>query len=143
MCLAQGPQRSDAGEARTRGPSVSSQALYNWATALPSVWNHLSRLEANIPLFRGLDNKDKIQHNIVNIFLSIFLTFTLGAQKNRLTETVLRVHARFLSGSKRYIYFFENKSADICKDSDWVRAVTYLRIRHCSEVKNIEFDKKV
>ena len=31
MCLAQGPQRSDAGEARTRGPSVSSQALYHWA----------------------------------------------------------------------------------------------------------------
>ena len=35
MCLAQGPQRSDASEARTRGPSVSSQALYHWATALP------------------------------------------------------------------------------------------------------------
>ena len=35
MCLAQGPQRSDAGEARTRGPSVSSQALYHWVTALP------------------------------------------------------------------------------------------------------------
>ena len=34
MCLAQGPQRSDAGEARTRDPSVSSQALYHWATAL-------------------------------------------------------------------------------------------------------------
>ena len=29
MCLAQGPQRSDAGEARTRGLSVSSQALYH------------------------------------------------------------------------------------------------------------------
>ena len=27
MCLAQGPQRSDAGEARTRSPSFSSQAL--------------------------------------------------------------------------------------------------------------------
>ena len=27
-----------------------------------------SRLEANIPLLRGLDDKDKIQHNIVNIF---------------------------------------------------------------------------
>ena len=27
MCLAQGPQRSDAGEARTQGTSVSSQAL--------------------------------------------------------------------------------------------------------------------
>ena len=36
MCLAQGPQRSDAGEARTHGPSVLSQALYHWATALPS-----------------------------------------------------------------------------------------------------------
>ena len=29
MCLAQGPQRSDTGEARTGGPSVSSQALYH------------------------------------------------------------------------------------------------------------------
>ena len=35
-CLAQGPQRNDAGEARTRGPSVSSEGLYHWATALPS-----------------------------------------------------------------------------------------------------------
>ena len=34
MCLAQGPQSSDAGEARTRGPSVSSQALYHWATLI-------------------------------------------------------------------------------------------------------------
>ena len=32
MCLAQGPQRSEAGEARIRGPSVSSQALYHRAT---------------------------------------------------------------------------------------------------------------
>ena len=35
MCLAQGSQRSDTDEARTCGPSVSSQALYHWATALP------------------------------------------------------------------------------------------------------------
>ena len=35
MCLAQGPQGSDAGKARTCGPSVSSQALYLWATAVP------------------------------------------------------------------------------------------------------------
>ena len=34
MYLAQGSQRSDAGEARTSGLSVSSQALYHWATAL-------------------------------------------------------------------------------------------------------------
>ena len=37
MCLAQGPQRSDAGEARTRDPSVLSQALYHWATGLPLI----------------------------------------------------------------------------------------------------------
>ena len=36
MYLAQGPQRSDADKARTCGPSVSSQALYHWATALPT-----------------------------------------------------------------------------------------------------------
>ena len=48
MCLAQGPQRSDAGEARTRGPSVSSQALYHWATALPI--NLLTVSETNITL---------------------------------------------------------------------------------------------
>ena len=35
MCLDQGPQRNDAGEARTRGPSVSSQAIYHCATELP------------------------------------------------------------------------------------------------------------
>ena len=35
MCLAQEPKCSDAGEAWTRGLSVSSQALYHWATALP------------------------------------------------------------------------------------------------------------
>ena len=32
--FAQGPQRSDAGEAQTRGPSVLSQALYNCALFL-------------------------------------------------------------------------------------------------------------
>ena len=37
MCLTQGPQRSDAGEAQTRDLSVSSQALYHWATALPDL----------------------------------------------------------------------------------------------------------
>ena len=42
MCLAQGPQRSDASEALTHGPSVSSQALYHWATAL--LIAHMRRL---------------------------------------------------------------------------------------------------
>ena len=35
MRLDKGPQCNDAGEARTRSLSVSSQALYHWATALP------------------------------------------------------------------------------------------------------------
>ena len=35
MCLAQGPQRSDAGEAWTGDPSVLFQALYHWATGPP------------------------------------------------------------------------------------------------------------
>ena len=34
MCLAQRPQRSDAGEAQPCSPSVSSQALYHCATAI-------------------------------------------------------------------------------------------------------------
>ena len=34
MYLAQKLQRSEAGEARTRGLSVSSQALYHWATLI-------------------------------------------------------------------------------------------------------------
>ena len=37
MCLTQGPQGSDACEARTQGLSISSQTLYHWATALPNV----------------------------------------------------------------------------------------------------------
>ena len=37
MCLAQRPQRSDPGEARTQSPSVLSQALYHWAKM--SKWN--------------------------------------------------------------------------------------------------------
>ena len=42
MCLAQGPQRSDAGEAQTRGPSVSSPALYH--EPLRSQDHHVNKL---------------------------------------------------------------------------------------------------
>ena len=45
MCLTQRPQRIDASEARTRGPSVSSQALYHWTTAPPNQdWSRIERL---------------------------------------------------------------------------------------------------
>ena len=44
MCLTQRPQRSDACEARTRSPSVSSQAHYHWTTALPNQdWSRIER----------------------------------------------------------------------------------------------------
>ena len=41
MCLAQGPQRSDAGE-------VSSQALYHWATALPGSFLMFQGIQTSI-----------------------------------------------------------------------------------------------
>ena len=43
MWLAQEPQRSDAGEARTRSLSVSSQVLYHWVTALPPYENEMKQ----------------------------------------------------------------------------------------------------
>ena len=51
MCFAQGPQRSDAGEARTRGSSVSSQALNQRATTLhytSNITNDLGEGEMNM-----------------------------------------------------------------------------------------------
>ena len=64
MCLAQGPQRSDAGEARTRYPSVSSQALYHWATALPLYTNRVLnvRKKGNIR-----NRSNQVPHQTQNI----------------------------------------------------------------------------
>ena len=57
MCLGQGPQQSDAGEAWTRGPSVSSQALYHWATALPPIIVALFGLDSRKKLSLGFATK--------------------------------------------------------------------------------------
>ena len=58
MCLAQGPQHSDTGEARARGPSVSSQAHYHWATALPAcgVRKHLDSVDHDYTICPGLSD---------------------------------------------------------------------------------------
>ena len=56
MCLAQGPQRSDAVEAWTRGLSVSSQALYHWTTALPKI---------EIGLVQFIETRKYIRHKWV------------------------------------------------------------------------------
>ena len=63
MCLAQGPQHRDAGEARTRGPSVSSQALYHWATELPLDAKCDSHLETMSYILCFLSLNDNFEAN--------------------------------------------------------------------------------
>ena len=60
MCLPQGPQCSDAGEARTRGPSVSSQVLYHWSTVLLPTALYLL-YTSNICCGQGSRNTSKIR----------------------------------------------------------------------------------
>ena len=69
MRLAQGPQRSDAGEARTRGPSVSSQALYHWATALPATKKKFSVLGGVRIVALSVSSREQTQLNQVSCFL--------------------------------------------------------------------------
>ena len=59
MCLAQGPQCSDPGEARTRSPSVSCQALYNLATAL----SRFCKCKICHFIWQMLTLKSQITHN--------------------------------------------------------------------------------
>ena len=50
MCLAQGPQGSDTGEAQTCDLLVSSQALYHWDTALPDTLMRANNKETSLHL---------------------------------------------------------------------------------------------
>ena len=57
MCLAQGPQRSDADQARTRGPSVSSQALY-YSLSIEYICKLVTDLKAIFsPTFYSVHNR--------------------------------------------------------------------------------------
>ena len=76
MCLAQGPQRSDAGAARTRGPSVSSQALYRWATALPKV---------------HIDRQTDGRTEAITISPSLFFKKSMGIHKNSVAVGIVYV----------------------------------------------------
>ena len=76
MCLAQGPQRSDAGEAQTRGPSVSSQALYHWATALPvgdGIWQKFKLIRAFIVILVTCKNDEDSSKTESTRVLTTFL----------------------------------------------------------------------
>ena len=62
MCLAQGPQRSDASEAQTSGTSVSSEALYHWVTALPSdeIWPKLKLIHTLMYVLATYKNEEDL-----------------------------------------------------------------------------------
>ena len=67
MCLAQGTQRCDASEAQTRGPSVSSQALYHCATALPANEDMISSGLEVIKLFPSSTMLNKKFIMLINV----------------------------------------------------------------------------
>ena len=64
-------QRSEAGEARTRGPSVSSQALYHWAIALPKQPSH------SVYSYQRTVYSVLILHLLKPIFFIFFIHFKL------------------------------------------------------------------
>ena len=71
MCLAQGPQRSDACEIQTRGPSVSSQALYQWAAVLPYYSRVKSFLELLSAFYISYSRVESFLELLVSIHLSV------------------------------------------------------------------------
>ena len=81
MCLAQGPQPNDAGEAWTRDPSVSSQALYHWATALPKKFSSVYENPRNW-IVNTMDS-DNRKHFIRNYTVSENVNLVCMAQTIR------------------------------------------------------------
>ena len=72
MRLAQRPQRSDAFEARNHGPSVSSQALYHWATVLDLGVKFTQNI-AKYPLHHVTYAAAKFETIMSNSFLIFFI----------------------------------------------------------------------
>ena len=66
---------------------LDSVAVDNWSK-LNTIIFCISLL-VDYPTNTGLDKQKKAQRKVVNIFLQSVLTYVLGAQKNRLIETVL------------------------------------------------------
>ena len=65
-------QHNDAGEAQARRPSASSQALYYWATALPS--KGISGICISIPLDLTILNKHLKMTRYDKIYTQKFMT---------------------------------------------------------------------
>ena len=51
MCLAQGPQRTDAGEARTREPSILPRVKHSSPEPLRSLYKLVSKVELTFLCF--------------------------------------------------------------------------------------------
>ena len=78
------------GPARTRGPGAEAMRAAEAALARQTSRDKQGKTQIqkkNGPTFIDLDKQ--FQHDIENIFLSISFNLSLGAQKNRLIETVL------------------------------------------------------
>ena len=69
-------QRSDAGKARTRGLSVSSQALYHWATSLPMIVRDVGNI-GNLQTLKMIIFRWKIEIIFLNIAQTIDRGYTL------------------------------------------------------------------
>ena len=90
MCLAQGPQRNDAGEARTRDLSVLSQALYHWATALPSKGVKTSqRCEWLIVTSRNVSSKINVKPSKVQIPIYFLIIWIFWSNKHEFTRHMM------------------------------------------------------
>ena len=103
MCLAQGLQRSDAGEARTRGPSVSSQALYHWATVLPfpKVKHLSSGTETN--RYWEMPTCDHLKYKMDNPILTAFICMGISIKIQRVKESESCTNSIFLTSNLLYI----------------------------------------
>ena len=89
MCLAQGPQRSDSGEAGPRGPSVWSLALYHWATALPlSIFEWL--------LYTGFTESEKTFQTLQRFLKDVHLVSWLKAHQSLYYTLILFQYKTFL-----------------------------------------------
>ena len=109
MCLAQGQQRSDAGEARTRGPSVSSQALYHWATALPMIWYLMIMAYCELLLPNSLN-----LHEILGWLIDVNLVIVY-LPTNFFIKRIVKITAFLCSTTKYSNILGSSKNIDFCE----------------------------
>ena len=96
MCLAQGPQHSDAGEAWTRGPSVSGQALYHWATALLKVTRNVAQYPLHHVTYPATEFEVATSNPLggdtfTRKYIIWSLTLTFGSRSHKMLPSTLNI----------------------------------------------------